>query len=92
VAKKKNITHSSSNFEKKRCHPQKKRVEIPNYTPTRVEKNPRCCRFLLCKHFCDQKVIVMDHEKYFSSTRMNGFWTDDAENTPDAVGKFEPKV
>jgi hypothetical protein len=26
-------------------------------------------------------------------TGINGFWTDDVENTPDkVVGKFEPKV
>jgi hypothetical protein len=29
-------------------------------------KSPRYCRFLLRKHFCDKKVIMMDDEKYFT--------------------------
>jgi hypothetical protein len=42
------------------------------------------------QQFCNQKVIVMDDEKYFTFshgtlTGMSGFWTDDFENT---VGKF----
>jgi hypothetical protein len=34
----------------------KKRVKIPKYTPTQLERTPRFCQFLLRKHFCDQKV------------------------------------
>jgi hypothetical protein len=41
---------------------------------------------------CDQKLIVMDVKKYFkfshstfTLTGMDGFWTGDVENTPDAV-------
>jgi hypothetical protein len=100
VARKNNITHtlySSSNFEKNDVIP-KKTSQIPKYTPTQLEKIPRCCRFLLRKDYCDQKMIVMDFEKCFifsqsTLTGMDGFWT----NTYDtikykAVGKFEPKV
>jgi hypothetical protein len=49
-----------------------------------------------------KNVIMMDSEKYFTYshstlTRMDGFWTDNVENTSDAVkckavGKFELKV
>jgi hypothetical protein len=55
------------------------------YETTQLEKIPRCCRFLLCKNFCDQKVIVMDDEKYFTFshstlTGMDGFWTEGLES------------
>jgi hypothetical protein len=42
----------------------KKQVKILKITPTQLEKIPRCCRFLLRKHFSDQKVIVMHDEKF----------------------------
>jgi hypothetical protein len=62
----------------------------PKYTPAQFKKIPSCIRFHLCQHFCDQKVIVMDDEKYFTFPHstlvgMDGFWTDDVEKTPDAV-------
>jgi hypothetical protein len=90
VARKSNITHSTVIQIlkiKNRCHPQK-RIKILKYTLTQLEKIPCFCRFLLRKHFCDQK--VMDDEKYFTFshstlTEMNGFWTDYAKNTPNAI-------
>jgi hypothetical protein len=103
VARKNSITHSTVlQILKKNNVIDKQRVKIPKYMPTQLQKIPRCCQFLLLKHFCDQKVIVLDDEQYFTfshstMTGMNGFCTDDVGNTPDiikykAVGKFQPKV
>jgi hypothetical protein len=62
VANKNNITHSTVvRSLKKNDVIHKKRVKIPKYMPTQLEKIPRSCRFLLRKHFCDQTLIVKDN-------------------------------
>jgi hypothetical protein len=66
----------SSNFEKNDVIP-KKRVKIPKYTPAQLVAT-------------DQKVIVKDDAKYFTFsqstlTEMDGFSTDDVENTSDTT-------
>jgi hypothetical protein len=50
--------YSSSNFEKNDVI-YKKQVKTLKLTPTQLEKIPRCCRFLLRKHFCDQKLYCI---------------------------------
>jgi hypothetical protein len=104
VARKNNITHSTvvRILKKKTISSTKNESKFSKFTPTQLEKILRCSRFLLRKHFCDQKLIVMDDEKNLTFSHstlreINGFWTDDVENTPDAVkykifGKFELKV
>jgi hypothetical protein len=46
--------------------------------------------FFFFQHFCDQKIIMMEDEIFFTFshstlTGINGFFTDDVENTPAAV-------
>jgi hypothetical protein len=75
---KKNITHSSTVLRilKKKRMPFKKRVKIHKYTPTQLEKLPRCLRFLLRivikKWLCDgwREVVYIFTQEWMISGQM----------------------
>jgi hypothetical protein len=54
--------YNSSNYEKKNDIIHKKRVKTRQLSS---RKFLVAVEFFLTQHFCDQKVIVMDDEKYF---------------------------
>ena len=71
----------------------RKRVKCPKYTATQLDRIPRCCRALRTQHFIENRVIVLDDEKYFIFANAEikgngGFYSDNIEVTPDNV-KFK---
>lgn len=74
----------------------RKRKKCPKYTAAQLERIPRCCRALRRQHFIENRVIVMDDEKYFTLSHSemkgnDGFYTSNIENCPDEV-KYKPKA
>lgn len=80
----------------------RKRRKCPRYTEDQLRRIPICCRRLRRHHFANNKVIIMDDEKYFTLSHSemkgnDGFYTDNVENCPDNVKykakkKFEDKI
>lgn len=80
----------------------RKRRKCPRYTQNQLQRIPICCRALRRNHFANDRVIIMDDEKYFTfshseMTGNNGFYTDNIEECPDEVAtkskkKFEDKL
>lgn len=74
----------------------RKRRKCPKYTENQLARIPRCCRALRRIHFANDRIIVMDDEKYFTlgNSEMkgnDGFYTDNIENCPDNV-KYKEKA
>lgn len=79
-----------------------KRKTVPQYTEKQLEIIPKRCRILRRKYLCNNAVIIMDDEKYFtfannSLTGNDGFYTKNVKLTSPGVkfttkSKFEPKV
>lgn len=80
----------------------RKRRKAPKYTANQLARIPICCRALRRIHFANNRVIIMDDEKYFtlSNSEMkgnDGFYTDNILEVPDNVrykqkAKFADKV
>ncbi|CAH1110822.1 unnamed protein product [Psylliodes chrysocephalus] len=80
----------------------RKRRKCPKYTVNQLERIPRCCRSLRIRHFANNKIIIMDDEKYFTFANPeisgnSGFYTDNFNDCPDNVkfkekAKFEDKI
>lgn len=80
----------------------RKRRKCPKYTQGQLQRIPRCCRQLRRVHFANEKIIILDDEKYFtlSNSEMkgnDGFYTDNIEECPDNVrykhkAKFADKI
>lgn len=87
---------------KRRGIQYRKRKKCPKYTQNQLARIPRCCRALRRTHFANNKVIVIDDEKYFTLSNSeikgnDGFYTDNVEDCPDNVkykqkAKFADKV
>lgn len=74
----------------------RKRRKCPKYSNLQLQRIPRCCRALRLQHFVNDKVIIMDDEKYFTLANAeikgnDGFYTDNFHNAPDNV-KFKAKA
>lgn len=74
----------------------RKRQKCPKYTAAQLARIPGCCRALRRRHFANNKIIVMDDEKYFtlSNAEMKGnegFFTDNIEDAPNNV-RFKQKA
>lgn len=80
----------------------RKRRKCPKYTPNQLARIPRCCRQLRRVHFANDRVIIIDDEKYFTLSNSeikgnDGFYTDHVEECPDNVrykekAKFADKI
>lgn len=80
----------------------RKRRKAPKYTANQLARIPICCRALRRVHFANNRMIIMDDEKYFtlSNSEMkgnDGFYTDNIAEVPDNVrykqkAKFADKV
>lgn len=80
----------------------RKRQKCPKYSAAQLERIPRCCRALRQRHFANDKVIILDDEKYFTLSNSeikgnDGFYTDSIEDVPPDVrykkkAKFEDKI
>lgn len=80
----------------------RKRRKCPAYTQAQLLRIPRCCRQLRRVHFANDKVIIVDDEKYFtlSNSEMkgnDGFYTENVNECPDNVrfkckAKFADKI
>lgn len=74
----------------------RKRKKCPKYTENQLARIPRCCRALRRTHFANNRVIVIDDEKYFtlgnSEIKGNdGFYTNNIQDCPDNV-KYKEKA
>jgi transposase len=80
----------------------RKRRKCPKYSQAQLLRIPRCCRQLRRVHFANEKIIILDDEKYFtlSNSEMkgnDGFYMDNVEECPDNVrykhkAKFADKI
>lgn len=80
----------------------RKRRKCPKYTPVQLQRIPRCCRALRRQHFANDRIIILDDEKYFTLSNSeikgnDGFYTEDFHAAPDNVkfkrkAKFEDKI
>lgn len=80
----------------------RKRRKAPKYTANQLARIPVCCRTLRRIHFSNNRVIILDDEKYFTLTNSeikgnDGFYTDNIAEVPDNVrykakAKFADKV
>lgn len=73
----------------------RKRRKCPKYTVNQLARIPRCCRQLRRIHFSNEKVIILDDEKYFTLANSeikgnDGFYTDNIEECPNNV-KYKEK-
>lgn len=80
----------------------RKRRKCPKYTPNQLARIPACCRQLRRVHFANERVIILDDEKYFTLANSemkgnDGFYTNNVAECPDNVkykekAKFADKV